>query len=153
MCVCVFFGCMCAIVPVRECVFGCVRGRVCMCVFMDKGWVCLFGCVCVSALNCFIARALFFADAPLWVVSRRALTWGQGFVLTAHSGTITTSNIDKNSNFVKNKEKVCFVTFRYLTRWISGNYIFLFEILMGYSTRYYLKNKPHPKFVKQFLAE
>ena len=35
--VCVIFGCMCASVPVSECVFGCALKRVCMvgCVYIS----------------------------------------------------------------------------------------------------------------------
>ena len=74
------YVCECACVPVSECVFGCVRKRVrvrmcawasaygrmyvckCervyVCVFVDKGWVCLFGCVCVH--NCLMHVRSFF---------------------------------------------------------------------------------------------
>ena len=110
---------MCAWESAYGRMYGCKCERVFVCLFVDKGWVCLFGVVCVH--NCLMhvrsfllmhlyclmhvrsffadapllldARALFFADGPLWVVSRRALTWGQGFVLTAHSGPITTTQL------------------------------------------------------------
>ena len=93
---------MCAWASAYGRMYACKCERVYVCLFVDKGWVCLFGCVCVHNrlmhVRSFVAdapllldaRALFFADGPLWVVSRRALTWGQGFVLTAHSGLITT---------------------------------------------------------------
>ena len=92
MCVFRMYVCerSCKRVLVRMCAWASAYGRmyvfkcerVYMCLFLDKGWVCLFGCVCVH--NCLMhvssffadaplllhARVLFFPDGPLWVVSR-----------------------------------------------------------------------------------
>ena len=55
--------------------YVCKCDRVYVCLFVDKGRVCLFGCVCVH--NCLMHVRSFFADAPL-LLDARALFLADG---------------------------------------------------------------------------